>query len=256
MSSATLNEVPPWVQLQWLLWSNSRTVVTSHAHIAYTFNPGLRGQNNQPVERKVSLQSHFLHQERLGSSPRFPRWYTAPKQRLTRKFLSGHLKQEFSQQIFSNNLFKLKYVISYAGIQCYQGSSAPWEKAAALYRSISSTFHGISSSSAFFVSYLQRFEAIPGQSLCDLLAQLSKIAGNKSKANYSLLAPGLLDPRMGRLQDNQQSRKLGRNRKNSIPQGRTVEFWSRFGDLGKASKIFKGCWHHEQQLKFFLRTVH
>lgn len=89
-----------------------------------------------------------------------------------------------------------------------------------------------------------------------LLAQLSKIAGNKNKANYSLLAPGLLDPRMGRLQDNQKSRKLGGNGKNSIPQVRTVEFWSHFGDLGKANKIFKGCWHHEQQLKFFLRATH
>lgn len=89
-----------------------------------------------------------------------------------------------------------------------------------------------------------------------LLAQLSRIAGNKSKANYSLLAPGLLDPRMSRLQDIQKGGKLGRDRKNSIPQGRIVEVWNSFGDLGKASKIFQGCWHHQQQLKFFLRTAH
>lgn len=137
-------------------------LVTSHTHIAYTFNPGLRRQNKQLVERKMSLQSHFLHQERLGSSPLFSCWYTAPKQRLTRKFLSGLLK-EFSQQIFSNNLFKLKCVISYAGIQCYQGSSAPWERAAAWYRPSSNIFHAISSFPAFFVFYLQQFAAIPGQ---------------------------------------------------------------------------------------------
>lgn len=89
-----------------------------------------------------------------------------------------------------------------------------------------------------------------------LLAQLSRIAGNKSKANSSLLAPGLLDPRMGRLRDIQKGGKLGRDRNNSIPQGKTVEVWSRSGDLGKASKIFQGCWHHEQQLKFSLRTAH
>lgn len=89
-----------------------------------------------------------------------------------------------------------------------------------------------------------------------LLAQLSRIAGNKSKANYSLLAPGLLDPRMSRLQDIQKGGKLGRDRKNSIPQGRPVEVWNSFGDLGKASKIFQGCWHPQQQLKFFLRTAH
>lgn len=71
-------------------------------------------------------------------------------------------------------------------------------------------------SPAFFVSSLQL-------SLGSHFV-ISRIAGNKSKANYSLLASGLLDPRMGRLQDTQKSRKLGRDRKNSIPQGRTVEF--------------------------------
>lgn len=89
-----------------------------------------------------------------------------------------------------------------------------------------------------------------------LLAQLSRIAGNKSKANYSLLVPGLLDPRMGRLQNIQKGGKLGRDRNNSIPQGKTVEVWSRSGDLGKASKIFQGCWHHQQQLKVSLGTTH
>lgn len=89
-----------------------------------------------------------------------------------------------------------------------------------------------------------------------LLAQLSRIAGNKSKTNYSLLAPDLLDPGMGRLQDIQKGGKLGRDRKNSVPQGKRAEVWSRFGDLGKASKILQGCWYHQQELKLFLRTAH
>lgn len=141
-------------------------------------------------------------------------------------------------------------MISYAGVQCYQGSSAPWEKVAALHRSSSSPFHAISSSLLpFLYPICSSLQLSLGSHFV-----ISRIAGNKSKANYSLIAPGLLDPRMGRLQDTQKSRKLGRDRKNSIPQGKTVEFWSYSGDLGKTSKLFRGCWHQQQQLKFFLKN--
>lgn len=51
-------------------------------------------------------------------------------------------------------------------------------------------------SSAFFCILLKAVCSYPWAVTLQLLAQLSRTAGNKSKINYSLLAPGLLDPGM------------------------------------------------------------
>lgn len=202
----------------------------------------------------MSLQSHFLRQERLGSSPLFP-CYT----QLQNKGWQGSFFQDSSNKGSANQYLLTSYLNwnMWSVMQEFNATRdhqhlerrlQPYTDPAA---ALSTQFHPLP---FLFCILFAAVCSYPWAVTLWLLAQLSRIAGNKSKASYSLLAPGFLVPRMGRLQDIQKSRKLRRDRKNSIPQGRRECFWSHFGDLG--SKIFKGCWHHQQQFKLFLRTAH
>lgn len=150
--------------MEQLLW---RTVVTSRAHISYNFNPDLGGQSKQPVERKKFLQSPFLYQEGLGSSPLVPCWYLSPKQRLIGMFLSGLFYGKFGQQPSNTNqLFILRYVMQeFSTTRDYQHVGRSLQPHIQIqWQPLLCKFIA---SSASVVFYFGQFAAIPGQSLCD-----------------------------------------------------------------------------------------
>lgn len=177
-----MNEVQPWVQLQWLLWSNSRTVVTSHARIAYTFNPGLRGQSIQTVELKMSLQSPFLHEEGLGSLPLFPCWYTAPKQRLINFSQDSSTKNSANKHLITTSYLNWdmwSVMQEFSATRDYQHLGRRLQPHTQSHRQPFPCKFILSPASVVY--YLWQFAAIPGQSLCDYWLSFQELQETKVK---------------------------------------------------------------------------
>lgn len=150
-------------------------------HCLYLYQ-GLRGQSKWPVERKMSLQSPFLHQEGLGILPLFSCWYRTPKQRLLSFF------QDFSNKSLVNKHLKTTSYLNWDMWSVLQEFSATRD-----YQHLGSRLQSHAQiqrqpfpcefilSPAFVISYLRQFAAIPGQSLCDYWLSFQELQETKIK---------------------------------------------------------------------------